>query len=510
MACIRRLFGHPRARTWLCGYTASVLNTPALLTGSLATIAAAAALSMLAWRRDTGPTPILRSSVTSRPWIVSHEIMVVAAIAPALLFPSPLRLTVLASVPLLWLGAARAGLSIVPKTPLTPLLWVLLALVAISTRVTFDVAFSLGKIAGAILGVLVYWSAVRWIDTPNRLRLALAAFVFAGAALALLGLFGIEKAGTTKSPVLNDIVAKLPTLIRGVPGAESGFSPNPVAGCLALFLPLQVALLMHSGLRQWMLTGLTRAAGRAALVFQILGLILTLGATVLMQSRGTWLGLLLAAGAWVIWVSRPVRRLTAVAAGVVLAGFLLAGPSRTWEAAASRFGPHISADLSVRVSLWTSGLRGIQDAPLTGYGLNTFRRIMMERYAIPEITSHYVEVAHAHNNLLQAALDLGLPGLTVYLSIWITAAWMIISVVRESAGSPLAAASASLGFGLLAHFTFGLADAIPLGAKVGVLFWISLALVAASYALGFRHRSLDIPEGPEAFDLLFRQGRGPQ
>jgi O-antigen/teichoic acid export membrane protein len=45
----------------------------------------------------------------------------------------------------------------------------------------------------------------------------------------------------------------------------------------------------------------------------------------------------------------------------------------------------------------------------------------------------------------------------------------------------------SLGAGQLAHFLFGMGDSIPLGAKPGVLFWISLALIAGIYNYTLRY-----------------------
>ena len=38
-----------------------------------------------------------------------------------------------------------------------------------------------------------------------------------------------------------------------------------------------------------------------------------------------------------------------------------------------------------------------------------------------------------------------------------------------------------LGIGLLAHFLFGIQDAIALGAKVGIAFWLLLALAVGLY-----------------------------
>jgi hypothetical protein len=42
-------------------------------------------------------------------------------------------------------------------------------------------------------------------------------------------------------------------------------------------------------------------------------------------------------------------------------------------------------------------------------------------------------------------------------------------------------AAQGLAAGQLAHFIFGMGDSIPLGAKVGIFFWFSLALIAAMY-----------------------------
>lgn len=455
-----------------------MLNSTLLLIGAVAATLTGVTLSVLAWRHSARPRPV---PAPAGSWIPTLEVIVVGLIAPALLFPTLTRVAVVALVPLIWMAAAWRGLGLVPRTPLTPQLWGLLALAAMSAGVTYDVVFSLGKIAGVVLGVLVFWAMVRWTDTAARLRLAYALFAVAGVALALIGLFGVEKYGS-KVSVLGAIVERLPILIRGVPGAEAGFSPNPVAGCLALFLPLQLAMLVNRTLRAWMLAPLGPALARLAIAVQVLGLVLTAAATTLMQSRGTWLGLLLATGVWVLWRSRLLRRVTGAAVLLALLAVVWMGPTQTWSAVQAVTGPRLGADISVRLSLWSSGLRGIQDAPLTGHGMNTFRKIMMQRYAIPEITAHYHEVAHAHNNFIQAALDLGLGGLAVYISLWLSTAAMLVHTARRLASTPAAMASTALGFGLLAHFVFGLTDAIPLGAKVGVLFWMAMALVAATHA----------------------------
>src|SRR4029077_12535146 len=107
-------------------------------------------------------------------------------------------------------------------------------------------------------------------------------FVLAGAGLAIIGLLGTN--WLDKFSALGAVVGRLPRAIRGVPGAEEGFQPNAVAGCLVLFVPLQVALLA---------TDARRDRSMLLLVIQVLVLLLTTGTLLLTQSRGAWVGLVI-------------------------------------------------------------------------------------------------------------------------------------------------------------------------------------------------------------------------
>jgi hypothetical protein len=108
------------------------------------------------------------------------------AIAPALLFPSPLRILVLLVVPLVWTCARVDSGRALPGTPLNVALWCLLIMVAISLYATFDIRFSLGKVAGVVLGVVFFWAVARWVTTADRLKTAMAAYVIAGVGLAVI------------------------------------------------------------------------------------------------------------------------------------------------------------------------------------------------------------------------------------------------------------------------------------------------------------------------------------
>jgi putative inorganic carbon (HCO3(-)) transporter len=415
--------------------------------------------------------------------IASAELLVVAAISPALLFPNPRRLLVLVVVPLIWFCAWLATGRALPRTPLNSALWILLTMVAVSLYATFDVQFSLGKVSGVILGVLLFWAVNRWITTGERLAVSLAAFLAAGGVLAIIGLLGSN--WFDKFPVLGAIARHLPRAIRGVPGAEEGFQPNAVAGCLVLFVPLQAALLVEREHR-WMGSARSRKLEN---LMQALLLVLTTGTLMLTQSRGAWVGLLVATLAFLTWHSRRTRKLAAIVAGTALTLAVVLGPERVVNATINRSGPGMAADVSGRVELWSRALYGIQDFPFTGMGMNTFRKVMPVLYPT-FLTSPDVDVSHAHNHLLQAALDLGLPGLVAYVSIWMVTCVLLMTVYRRSGERLYRAAASGLGAGLIAHFVFSMTDAIPLGAKVGVLFWLTLSLAVALHRTALARQPL--------------------
>lgn len=408
--------------------------------------------------------------------VASAELLIIAAIAPALLFPSPLRILVLLVVPLVWTCARVDSGRALPGTPLNVALWCLLIMVAISLYATFDIRFSLGKVAGVVLGVVFFWAVARWVTTADRLKTAMAAYVIAGVGLAVIGLIGTR--WIEKFPPINAAVAHLPRLIRGVPGAEEGFQPNAVGGSLLLFVPLQIALLA---------VGIDKAGRRSRWLrpTQIALLAVTTLTLLLTQSRGAWAGLLVGTIAFFIWHTRTTRILAGVAMLIGLIAVVRMGPGHVADLTISQSGPGMSSDVSERIELWQRAVSGVQDFPITGMGMNTFRTLMPRMYPMFRTKPNF-DVAHAHNHLLQAALDLGIPGLIAYLAIWMIAAILLIQVYRQGTEPMYRAMAGGLGVGLIAQFMFGMTDTIALGAKVGILFWFALALVAGLHRVGVR------------------------
>ena len=97
------------------------------------------------------------------------------------------------------------------------------------------------------------------------------------------------------------------------------------------------------------------------------------------------------------------------------------------------------------------------------------------------ITRQKTRVAHAHNELLQVAVDLGIPGLVGYVALLTTfalTAWRAYHALNDRW---LRALIVGLACGMLAHQVFGLTDAFLLGTKPGVVMWVFMGLIAALY-----------------------------
>lgn len=176
---------------------------------------------------------------------------------------------------------------------------------------------------------------------------------------------------------------------------------------------------------------------------------------------------------------------------VVLLGFVIAShweAVRTWAMGSDlATDPALSLNsLQGRLEVWSRAIYGIQDFPFTGMGMNAFRKVVNVLYPL-FLVSPDTDIGHAHNEFLQAALDLGIPGLIAFIALYIGAFWMLWEIWKNtvvgqddilSNARPLVL---GLGGGLLAHMLYGLTDAVALGAKPGLLFWMLLGLIAGLY-----------------------------
>ncbi len=423
--------------------------------------------------------------------LITFEWLFLLLILPLALFPTPVRALALLLIPALWLARKIGYGRFVPLTPVDWPLLGLLLMVLVSLYATFDMNYSLGKIAGMIYGIAVFYATVAFVQRGQaRLWWGVAVLLASELGVALLGIVGTQWG--YKFPLLNPVISLLPQRILNLPGAASGFSPNQLAGTLILAAPLA-----------WTLTGLVllkwRVLWRAVRPYQaILILVATAGTTfilsgilLLTQSRGGLFGF--GVGALFIlvaiarrkgrWLFGAMLLLFVIGMGILVVRMGVEGTvNLLFEQAGLEAGSDQVGTLSGRMEIWSRAFYAIQDFPFTGVGMNNFRRVVPILYPLFLIPPD-MDIAHAHNHLLQAALDLGLPGLVAYLALWIIIAALLWQSYRQTHSAWLRGLALGTGGSLLAYFVFGMIDVVALGAKPGFIFWLLVGLTVALHAL---------------------------
>ena len=409
-------------------------------------------------------------------WLGGLEPGVVILVAPLLLFPTfhpawtAAGLGALLGVWLLrWAGTGRPG----ARTPLDGPLLLLAVMIPVAVWASPLPEVTLPKLTGLILGLAAYRATVNAGRRRRGLRWATVFFLILGLGMAVAGL--VSSAWADKWPVLNPLLAHIPRLIQGLPGAEAGINTNELGGALVLFLPVALAACQVRGAgSRWADWGVRLAAFLTALFFGAM-LLLT-------QSRSAWTGAAvgLATMAWLRW--RWGRRIIAALALALVLGLWYAGPQAALQilfrsvvlAGATPIVNTVS--LEARVELWSRALYALHDFAFTGCGLGAYRQLVHASYPLFLSTPDF-DIGHAHNVFLQVALDVGLPGLIAYLGLVGTALWIAWRVAQAAAGRYRWLALGIVG-SLVAFHVYGLTDTIALGAKPGVALWMVLALAA--------------------------------
>lgn len=424
------------------------------------------------------------------------EIACLLVALPFLLFRSPLSVLALLIILVPWLVRWRVTGRPTVRTPMDIPILCMLFMVPVGVWSSAFPAESLRKLLGIILGVALFYGVVNCAKSARWVTVWTALLVAFGVAISLLALVGSGWGGPKVLP-LEPIYRRLPRLITNVPDApQGGFNPNEVGGALALVLPVSLAACLgvwvsapprptvpgrspqsksRGLLGEWW-SGTLRAR---PLSFSLatLSLALIVGVFVLTQSRSAYIGV--AAGLIALAVSRSLWFLLSLP---LLAGIVL---FRAWSVGAQSFLDsllrlNVTGTAAGRFEIWQRALSMIQDFPYTGVGLNTFPYVGDAMYPYVLLGPN-ARVPHAHNNFLQIAIDLGIPGLVAYLAILTTFCICAWRVYRRSQRPGIRLLAVGLFSGMLAHQVYGLTDAITLGAKPGFLLWIMLGLMAALY-----------------------------
>ncbi len=409
--------------------------------------------------------PILLEGVTlllATPWLLFPDSFPVAAGA---------ALIALAAV---WLVGLVLAPGLLPRTPFNAALLLFAVALAVGILVSADPTETLSKATGLVLGLAAWRFLVIATTRRSHVTAAVALLLLVSLGFTIIGLLSLRD--LPKIPML---AAANPFRHLALPGLDQLTThPNQLAALLALFLPLLVSLFVAPPRRPspwpWRVTLATAT-------------VLVVAVLVLTQSRGGWLAA--AAGLFallVLWAlilppsrAQRVLRWAGAAGGLALvAGVAWVGPANLRELWLNPPDATIVGTLStlnVRREIWPWAITAVGDFPFTGVGLGAFRVVVFRLYPVPYWPGY--DLGHAHNIFLQTALDIGLPGLIAYLALLVVAAAVGWRVARRDRG--FRPVSLGLLAGLVGLHVFGLADALVLGAKPALVFWLALGVLAS-------------------------------
>lgn len=249
------------------------------------------------------------------------------------------------------------------------------------------------------LGVL-FTTAPRLLPTAIDLRRALSALTALAALIILLGFlqyFFAERIG------LEFYLGPDRRI-----GSTLG-SPAFLGGFLALLCPLLLGLVP-----------VTRGPARVLTVFVLVG---GLVALLLTRSRSSIISLAVALALFAALRAKPAARrrvlIGALLAGAAAALVLLLTPG-TADTLLALADARPGSTLSRRLYFWEAGIRAFLAQPWWGHGAGSFEQVVTG-FRSPDYWTVGSEdiVPHAHNELIEIAVELGVPGLLLAgLLVW--------------------------------------------------------------------------------------------
>ncbi len=390
-------------------------------------------------------------------WISARELWLLPPIVVALLFPGPWTPPALGVVLLLWLARwlVRGRPSV--TTPAEMPMAIVLIMSCAGWLVSADRSASTTAWWRILLGMVTYYALVNGLRgrRPRWLPTALCVACLALAALALLG----TEWGSVRLLNLPQIYNRLPHWMLDIQDQQA-FNPRVMGMALATLLPTALAVMVFSRDHRLQVLGLVSS------VAGVLTVLLT-------QSVQAAFGL-----AWaVLFLGVLWKRWFILILPLSLAGALLGLFAYGWERAAlAAISPQAPFGIaaSLRLDMWSRAVAMIRDMPYTGIGLDSFPLVQSNFYPGVMLGPE----PHAHNLLLQVALDLGIPGLIAFLCLvgnLVRHALRAQKAIRDTQERALLLGATG---GVVAYVTCGLLDTIWT-AKPSVLVWVNLGLMAA-------------------------------
>ncbi len=374
--------------------------------------------------------------------------------------------------------------------PPSPLFWpafLLLLWTPIGLLNSVDLERSWQAIGFIALGIALLIALLNWPPTAQRPWLIALIVGAIGIGLALLGPAILPDLPQKIFLFSDDLAASKPVDFFN---AGETINSNVLAGGLLLPIPLLAALALRCNWakRRWLPPLL------------LVPTLLILTTLILAQSRGAYLAVVISL-LLVLTLRWPWAGLIVFISGVAVASVLSLDGALLFAEAIGSDGSITS--LSGRWEVWNRALLAFGDFFLTGIGIGTFDLVVPVLYPYVEIRT---VIPHAHNLLLQVGVDLGLPGMLLYLWLLGSACWIFIHVLRSGGQLDVLDASESrssaarrqrhqlrrqaalrwaLAAGglaaLIAMLVHGLVDAVMWGTKLSFIAWLLFALAGALY-----------------------------
>ncbi len=328
-----------------------------------------------------------------------------------------------------------------------------------------------------LLGIAVCVYFVEYVRLYRNIKGLLLATLLLALLMSMMAL--LSSNWDVKGDQLAFVRNLLPRFAN-FPGTVGGFNVNEIAGGLTWLVPL------CAGLMFWRGKGTSDRLIRWGFS---LAFIISFGALYIGQSRFAIVGVLIVLVPMIYFLVSQWRWRTILWAVVILFGILELMIVRNVFTPPGQavLAQRDEESVNIRFDIWASALKIVQDHPLTGVGMNMFReKPVRNQYPVPSFKQPVLP--HAHNEFLQIATDLGLPGLVLFMG-WYGVSFYGLIRTHRMGESNLKVLAIAIAGGLLAHIFFSFGDAVALWDRLAFLLWWLLALASAGY--WFANNNLD-------------------
>ncbi|MBU0495904.1 MAG: O-antigen ligase family protein [Chloroflexi bacterium] len=388
-------------------------------------------------------------------WLACQELWLMLPLAVLLILPSRFSPWAVVGVVGLWLlrWAGRGRITL--RTPVDLPILLLLLTVPVGLWASADLSASWPVVYQVVAQVGLFYALVNTVDSDRWFVWLAAGLVLLGVAVAVFNLAEMFLLGER---LLSEqaLAGKGPL---GVP------KRNIMGGVLGLLLPIPLALTLFG----------RRALGRWLWALSALGTLVVGGSLLLAQTRGAWVGVLVAVLAMAVWYNRRFAWLIPVIVAVLALATWYVGPSQMADMVLAL---DVTNSAQGRWEIWQRGVYMIQDFPFTGVGLGMFSIVGDLLYPLFTISS-YEQLPHVHNVYLQAAIDGGLPGLVAFVGLWLLALVVSVQAMRRAPQGLWQALAVGFFGSVIVYLVHGLTDSVSSFARAGIVVWGVLGALMA-------------------------------